>query len=292
MKERKLIICRGIQGSGKSTWAKQWCHESPEHHVRFNNDDIRNMLGDYWVPSREKLVTEAKANMITFALIKGYDVVVDNMNLNPKEDAWIRTLCENIQGCVLGYTQSDEITLVLIDYQKLTTDAWFDYNVQKICSVAASMATLIFNRRFQEQIVELSYNGKLDDDELTSSYKRSLKTGAMFDARCFNIPKEEVTNCILWRQQDATRNSISSAGQAHFSHKQLEGLNSNQIQELLFQEKGINWNDYPTKFKRGSCCIKKYHQTMNQTLRSYWFIDNEIPIFKGEDREYIEKLIA
>lgn len=97
MKERKLIICRGIQGSGKSTWAKQWCHESPEHRVRFNNDDIRNMLGDYWVPSREKLVTEAKANMITFALIKGYDVVVDNMNLNPKEDAWIRTLCENIE---------------------------------------------------------------------------------------------------------------------------------------------------------------------------------------------------
>lgn len=143
-----------------------------------------------------------------------------------------------------------------------------------------------------DELDPVDNNGKLDDDELTSSYKRSLKTGAMFDARCFNIPKEEVTNCILWRQQDATRNSISSAGQAHFSHKQLEGLNSNQIQELLFQEKGINWNDYPTKFKRGSCCIKKYHQTMNQTLRSYWFIDNEIPIFKGEDREYIEKLIA
>ena len=97
MKERKLIICRGIQGSGKSTWAKQWCHEDPEHRVRFNNDDIRNMLGDYWVPSREKLVTEAKANMITFALITGYDVVVDNMNLNPKEDTWIRTLCTNIE---------------------------------------------------------------------------------------------------------------------------------------------------------------------------------------------------
>lgn len=97
MKERKLIICRGIQGSGKSTWAKQWCHEDPEHRVRFNNDDIRNMLGDYWVPNREKLVTEAKANMITFALITGYDVVVDNMNLNPKEDTWIRTLCTNIE---------------------------------------------------------------------------------------------------------------------------------------------------------------------------------------------------
>ena len=97
MDKRVLIICRGIQGSGKSTWAKQWCHEDPEHRVRFNNDDIRNMLGDYWVPNREKLVTEAKANMITFALVKGYDVVVDNMNLNPKEDEWIRTLCANIE---------------------------------------------------------------------------------------------------------------------------------------------------------------------------------------------------
>lgn len=97
MDKRVLIICRGIQGSGKSTWAKQWCREDPEHRVRFNNDDICNMLGDYWVPNREKLVTEAKANMITFALIKGYDVVVDNMNLNPKEDEWIRTLCANIE---------------------------------------------------------------------------------------------------------------------------------------------------------------------------------------------------
>lgn len=96
MGTRKLIICRGIQGSGKSTWAKRWCHEDPKHRVRFNNDDIRNMLGDYWVPDREKLVTEAKANMITFALITGYDVV-DNMNLNPKEDTWIRTLCTNIE---------------------------------------------------------------------------------------------------------------------------------------------------------------------------------------------------
>ena len=136
-----------------------------------------------------------------------------------------------------------------------------------------------------EQLIEL------EDENLTKSYILAIKSGAVFDARCFNIPKEEVTNCILWRQQDATRNSIQSVGQAYFSHKQLEGLNTNQIQELLFQEKGINWNDYPTKFRRGSCCIKKYHQTMNQTLRGYWYIDDEIPIFTGEGRDYIEKLI-
>lgn len=146
-------------------------------------------------------------------------------------------------------------------------------------------------RQFQVQVNELSWKGELEDENLAKSYIRAIKSGAIFDARCFNIPKEEVTNCILWRQQDATRNSIQSVGQAHFSHKQLEGLNTNQIQELLFQEKGINWNDYPTKFRRGSCCIKKYHQTMNQTLRGYWYIDDEIPIFTGEGRDYIEKLI-
>ena len=80
-------------------------------------------------------------------------------------------------------------------------------------------------------------------------------------------------------------------GRAYFSHKQIEGLNSNDIQDLLLQEKGINWNDLPTTLKRGSCCIKKYRQTMNQTFRGYWCIDDEIPIFKDEGRDYIEKLL-
>lgn len=84
METRKLIICRGIQGSGKSTWAKQWCHEDPEHRVRFNNDDIRNMLGDYWVPSRESVVTNLYYIFISNAMVEGYNIVIDNMNLNPK----------------------------------------------------------------------------------------------------------------------------------------------------------------------------------------------------------------
>lgn len=84
METRKLIICRGIQGSGKSTWAKQWCHEDPKHRVRFNNDDIRNMLGDYWVPDRETLIQCMYSNFIQQAMTQGYDIVVDNMNLNPK----------------------------------------------------------------------------------------------------------------------------------------------------------------------------------------------------------------
>lgn len=85
MEKKKLILCRGIQGSGKTYFAKAWVNEDPENRVRINNDDIRNMLGKYWVTSRENLVSSIKKNMAEEAINRGYDIVVDNMNLNPKE---------------------------------------------------------------------------------------------------------------------------------------------------------------------------------------------------------------
>lgn len=95
----KIILCRGIQGSGKITWAKQWVLEDPEHRVRFNNDDIRNMLGKYWVPSREHLISDIKKDFIVSAMEFGYDIVVDNMNFNPKEIEYY----ENLVDSTLGY---------------------------------------------------------------------------------------------------------------------------------------------------------------------------------------------
>lgn len=212
----------------------------------------------------------------------------------------MKYLCENIQGCVLGYTQSDEITLILVDYKHLNSDAWFDYEVQKMCSIASSMATLAFNRAFERlYLEELSYWGPEAKDipDFILAHDMARKRGAMFDARCFNIPREEVTNLIYWRQLDATRNSIQMVGQANFSHKELQNKSCNMIQDMLFQKKGINWNDYPTYMKRGSCCIKEWYQSPEVDIkdgacpRSRWVIDTEIPVFRGEDRVYIDKLI-
>lgn len=209
----------------------------------------------------------------------------------------MKYLCENIQGCVLGYTQSDEITLVLVDYQNRKSDAWFDNNIQKMVSVSASMATMAFNDIFADILRERDYQQMISgvmhiQDPL---YQYRLKVGtAMFDARVFNIPKEEVVNCILWRQQDATRNSIQSVGQANFSPKQLHGKNCSDIQDMLMLEKGINWNDYPSHLKRGSCCIKKQFKinegTEQEAVRNKWVIDEEIPIFT-QDKDYVNKLV-
>ncbi len=143
----------------------------------------------------------------------------------------MKYLCENVQGCVLGYTQSDEITLVLTDYATIQTDAWFGYNVQKMVSVSASMATLAFNKAFDRIAEEWgcnnipALNARWDTDAAMRSrqyntYFNKMDT-AMFDSRAFSIPKEEVSNCLIWRQQDATRNSIEAVGQANFSHHEL-----------------------------------------------------------------------
>ena len=91
----KIILCRGIQGSGKTTWAKQWVLEDPEHRVRFNNDDIRNMLGKYWVPSREILVNDLKRLFLWKSMFYGFDIVIDNMNLNPKELEYYNKVIDN-----------------------------------------------------------------------------------------------------------------------------------------------------------------------------------------------------
>lgn len=216
----------------------------------------------------------------------------------------MKYLCENIQGCVLGYTQSDEITLILVDYKKLTSSAFFDYEVQKICSIAASMATMAFNKFFEKNIQEFSESNECRglDIKYIDIYREALNKGAMFDARCFNIPKEEVTNLVYWRQLDATRNSIQMVGQANFSHRELQNKSCNDIQDMLMLQKGINWNNLPTYQKRGSCCVKMYQigegsyqshaeDKLIEHGRTFWTIDTQIPIFKGEGRDYIDRLI-
>lgn len=230
---------------------------------------------------------------------RGFNKPFDEVFVKSMQDT-MKYLCENIQGCVLGYTQSDEITLVLVDYQNMEACAWFDNNIQKMVSVSASMATMAFNRYFDENWQRAYPIDKITSKncDLVNRYCDASDKGAMFDSRVFTLPKEEVVNCLIWRQQDATRNSIQSVGQANFSHNELHGKSCDDIQDMLVVQKGINWNDYPTHLKRGSCCIKHEEVvdivTENYTFpavrRKRWIVDNEIPIFT-QDKNYINRLI-
>lgn len=176
-------------------------------------------------------------------------------------DAAAKALCEEAQGSVFAYVQSDEISLLLTDFALPTTEAWFDGNLQKIASVSASVVTGAFNRAYRAEM------------------------NAIFDARVFTIPDPvEVENYFIWRQQDATRNSIQSLGQTHFSHGQLRGVNTSELQEMLFQEKGINWNDTPPYWKRGRCIVY-------DSENCGWVNDTNIPVFTQE-RNYLRTYLG
>ena len=207
----------------------------------------------------------------TKGLDKPFDEgLIEDMQLTAKY------LCENIQGAKCAYVQSDEISILLTDYETFDTDAWFNYSVQKMCSVSASLATSKFNqlrlaRYFStdERINDCEFPGYLYGDEI-SDWIIEYKI-ANFDSRCFNIPKEEVSNCFVARQRDAVRNSIQMLAQSLYSHQELEKKNQTDLQEMCFQ-KGHNWNDLSIGKKRGSFIVKN-----KSTERSFWEI-TEPPI--------------
>lgn len=205
-------------------------------------------------------------------------------------------LCKNIQGAQIGYVQSDEISILVNNYKELETQSWFDNNLQKMASVSAAMASSIFTAN-SYKIFDPNKNSLEWADNVAFSPERDIRP-AFFDSRVFLVPKEDVVNYFLWRQQDATRNSVQMLARSLYSHKQCENKNNSELQEMIFQ-KGINWNDCSVSQKRGRCIIKRSltRMALNQAtgqqepvIRSTWEVDNNIPIF-SQDRDYIGRYV-
>lgn len=234
-------------------------------------DDLGDRMKDYYenrtrtfLPRRTFTVIriDGKAfHTYTRGLVRPFDTeLIDDMNATTKY------LCENIQGAKFAYVQSDEISIVLTDFEKLTTDSWFDGNIQKIVSIAASMATSKFNQlRTQRKLASAWKNyaygaGQDDPQMLNFDFTVDLQNVKMahFDARVFTIPsQQEVVNYFIWRQQDAVRNSISAVAQSLYSAKELHGADVSVMQEMIFQ-KGQNWNNYPDGQKRGRAIVRRF----------------------------------
>lgn len=177
-------------------------------------------------------------------------------------------LCEQIQGVAVAYTQSDEISLLLINYTELETQPWYKNNLQKITSVAASIASVNFTMQSN------SIFGKIKP--------------AYFDARAFVLPKEEVNNYFIWRQEDCRRNSLAAIAQSQFSQKELNGKKLKNMKDMLLN-KGIDWDGFSTKYKNG-LTVTKNILIKDNVIRNKWVVDNEIPLFSNKT-DYINKYI-
>ena len=250
-----------------------------------SKDNLGDRMKSYY-EDRTKTYLPRRSNVIirldgchfhtfTRGLIRPFDAYFTEAMVRTVED-----LCKSFQGVKLGFVESDEISLLITDYDTLETDAWFDYSVQKMCSVSASMAALYFNKHFMDIIDEHLSELKKEPERLTKLLEK-VKMGAYFDARCFTLPTQEVCNYFIWRQNDTIRNSVSSVAQANFSQKELNGKSQQMMKEMLL-DKGVNWDtDISECWKYGSV-IKK---DGNGWIR--WM---KLPKFT-EDRDFIESCL-
>ena len=195
---------------------------------------------------------------------KGFDRPFDDRIILTMVEA-AQAVANEIQGLKVGYVQSDEASFLLTDYDKLETEGWFDYNVQKMCSIAASVMTANFNRQMVRNIIKFG-NG-LPDPILSAKI-------AYFDARAFNIPREDVVNYFLWRCRDWARNSVQMYARSHFSQKQLQGKKVPDMHEMLHGI-GRNWaTDLDNQKKNGTFIFSDF--TSNAIKHNYEEINNEI----------------
>jgi len=205
-----------------------------------------------------------------------------DVGLTEDMDATAIALCKGIQNAKFAYVQSDEISVLIADTENINTQPWFGNNIQKMCSISASIATDAFNRaRLMRKLVVADGAGRfvVTEDDLINQKL------ALFDSRVYQIPqREEVKNYFIWRQKDCVRNSISSAAQSMYSSKELHRKSTSDMQEMMFQ-KDTNWNDYEDGFKRGRL-IEKHEYVVEATedrplhRRTKWVANPAIDILK------------
>lgn len=218
---------------------------------------------------------------------KGLEKPFDEVLMNTMWQT-AKYLCENIQGCKIAYTQSDEISLLLTNYDSITTDSWFGNSTQKMVSISASMATLAFNKHFRKNTEELEIKSS-KSAQYTSLLITKFDT-AMFDSRIFVLPKEEVNNYFIWRQQDAIRNSVQMLAQSKFSHKELHKKNVSMLNSMLLGI-GVSWHNLSTQKKSGTCLNRVIRQIEDTDYsRASWEADLDIPRFQKQPK-YIEKYV-
>jgi len=178
-------------------------------------------------------------------------------------------LCKEIMGAKCAYVQSDEITILITDYAKQGTEAWFDYNLAKMCSISSSVASVEFTNLFGN-------NG-------------------YFDSRVFSVPREMVAKNFSWRQRDWFRNSLQMYSRSFYSHKDLMNKNQTDMHEML-HDKGENWANLEDRWKNGRFIVRVQKTKWIESIQEEkevmeWQVLPECPIFQTQDDEVINELL-
>jgi tRNA(His) 5'-end guanylyltransferase len=246
---------------------------------KFDKDSLGNRQKEYEVVYKQQLVPKMPIVLrcdgnAFHTFCKGLKKPFDDIIATTMQQTMV-ALCKELPTCKLGYTQSDEITLVCIIDDITKTEGLYKYRAQKIISLVAAKATKYFNKFFFENVEKLENNPDAFKNIVSlKTYKKKLFE-ATFDCRVMNIPDWDIINNLIWRQQDATRNSIQMLGQANYSQKEINKKTCSEIMDMLMLEKNINWNNLEVYKKRGCCCYKVETEGKK---RPEWYLDLNMPI--------------
>lgn len=257
----------------------------------FSEDEVRAMsLGDrmkWYEKGVGKVLSKEYPAMIRIdgkafhTYTKGFDKPFDDFIFGAMEYTTIK-LCEEMQNVRIAYMQSDEISLLMTVGENPDSQHWFGGKVDKIVSVAASIASAHFNHYMDK----MYWNPKIMAAEIVGDAPR--RKIAVFDARTWNVPSDEANNVFVWRQQDAIRNSVSALAQSVFSHKELHGKDV-ETMKVMLAERGILWHELSEVLQRG-CIIEREFYEKEEAVRSRWVSSKTTPVF-SVDRERVSRFV-
>ena len=268
--------------------------------AKFDNDSLGNRMKDYEAVNERKLV----ANVPFIIRLDGVAFHTFTKKLvKPMDDILATTmkqtmlnLCEVVPYCKYGYTQSDEITLVCVIDDVKNAKSFYGNRVNKIATVTAAKATKLFNKNFYKNVEKYEKSKSAFENVTDLKVYKSKLMEAEFDSRVFNIPEHDIENNLIWRQQDAVRNSINALGFANFSTSEMKGKNTSEVQDMLMLQKGINWSNCSTYQKRGACAYKVetviVGRNGQEVRRMKFKIDEDMPILtEPKAREELRKIL-
>lgn len=217
-------------------------------------DDLGNRMKKYEETSKHRLLSRTPVlirvdGRAFHTYTKGFERPFDMRIINAMVEATEATAKE-LGGFELAYVQSDEATFLIQDYEKYSTQGWFDYEINKIVSITASVFTAHFNDIMSKALrTQIARGGNIDKPELL------LGRIAYFDARAFNVPYDDVPNAFIWRQKDWIRNSVQMKARNSFSHGELHGVSNEEMKDRL-RKRGSDWDTIPDYLKYGTYISK------------------------------------
>lgn len=246
--------------------------------------DLRGKT-DYRLPKKSYVMCACDGKNFSRLIKNKYEKPFDDKFINMMNEVAIY-VCKNVQGCKFAYTQSDEITFVLTDFENEETSAYFDYRLCKMLSIIPSLATAKFN-----QLVTLNL---LDTPCSSEDIKQIIKhmSLAQFDCKVWNTDNfNDVFAYFLWRQIDCVRNSKQQAAQTYLSHKELLGKHTDEQVQMLLEKKGIDWNEYSDGKKYGRFIYKEQvekeipNSNEETCIRNVWLAHDAFPLFDENGKQ-------